>query len=134
MAHVIPADSSQEVIEVQPQNGAFFTYPELYELLSCQRVESFELPDGSILVLDEESKLVDQPLRNERATRLAGFGTPAQLVAEMLGNLAQGRWVAWLGEPITDESTEIDCIAGDALVCSREEWERVGSASDASAD
>jgi hypothetical protein len=132
MALFIPTESTEEVHEVSPENGIAFTFEELYKLLSCDLVESLELADGSNMVLDEESKDADKP-RNERATRMAGFATPAGLVADMLAIREQGKGVIWMGEPITDETREVDYIAGDALVCSLEEWARVGSASDASA-
>jgi hypothetical protein len=134
MALLIPADVNLPPREVQPGNGSNFTFAELYELLGCQLVETRELADGSIMVHDEEGKAANSPQRNERATWLADFATPAQLVAEMLRERGQGKAIAWVGDPITDETTEVDYIAGDVLICTCEEWAQVGSSRAPSAD
>jgi hypothetical protein len=123
MALLIPADETVTPHDVQPGNGNNFTFPELYALLGCQRVETRALADGSIMVFDEEGNCAEP--RNERATQLADFATPGQIIADMLREREQGEQVIWVGEPITDETVEVDYIPGDALICSREEWGRV---------
>lgn len=117
MALLIPANDNEPVREVQPKNGEDFTLKELYALLDCQYIEVINLPDGRIMVVDEEGKLVDEPMRNERATKLAGFVSLPEFVAEMLRLRAGGVNVIMAGPPIDDNTTEVDYIAGDALIC-----------------
>lgn len=59
--------------------------------------------------------------RNERATALAGFVTPKQMVTALLRMREAGVNVLWIGEPLTDLSVEVDCVVGDVLVCHEEE-------------
>jgi hypothetical protein len=127
MALFIPAEPTEAVREVLPGNGNAFTFEELYELLACDLVETRRLADESIMVLDEEGKFADKP-RNARATGLADFATPAQMLADMQAEREHGVPVIWAGEPITAETTEVDYIAGDVLICSSQEWGRVGFA------
>jgi hypothetical protein len=89
MAVLIPADDPLPQREVQTGNGSNFTFGELYELLPCDYVETRELADRSVMVLDEEGKCAEKP-RTERATHLADFATPARMVAELLRMREQG--------------------------------------------
>jgi len=116
MAIIIPADVKLPLRDVAPKNGRDFQLTQLYELLSCDMIEIRRLADGRIMVLDEEGKLTDKP-RNERATLLADFATPKQLIAEMSRMREAGVSVAWVGEPITSMATEVDYIVGDVLIC-----------------
>lgn len=121
MALLIPADESQPVREVTPDNGSDFHLAQLYKLLDCSLIEVVPLPDRAfILVVDEESKLVEKP-RNERATRLVNFPDVREFTATLLHLREAGVNVIFAGEPITDFSAEIDYIAGDALVCKESE-------------
>lgn len=114
MATFIPADSAQPVREVAPGNERDFQLQELYELLHCQTIEVLALSDGRFLVCDEEGKFVDQPERNDRATALADFASPAQIQEYLRAMEARGFTVFRLGD-------EADYIAGDVLVCQRNE-------------
>ena len=116
MAIVIPADARLALRQVEPKNGTDFQLAELYELLGCETIEIRQVTPECIMVLDEEGKWRERP-RNERATILADFVTPMQLVALLLQARKAGVKVAWLGEPITDMTTEVDYIAGDVLIC-----------------
>lgn len=91
MATLIRPDSTTQV--VRPANGTDFTLDELYRILNCTTVEAVYLPDGRIMVIDEDGKF-SKPLDvNPEATKLgfkAGIATS-------------------------------DYIVGDALVCSNEE-------------
>ena len=116
MAIFIPANSDQPVYEVAPENGTDFKLAQLYKLLSCDMIEILPITDGLIMVIDEEGKWTSKP-RNERATRLANFVTPRQLVAGLLRTREAGIAVIWAGEPITDLMTEADYIVGDVLIC-----------------
>ncbi len=120
MAIFIPADPQHPLRDVAPKNGETFQLPQLYELLSCTTIDILHLADGRIMVLDDEGKLTGKP-RNERATRLAGFASPRQVVAELLRLRKAGVQVFWAGEPITDMTVEVDYIAGDVLVCENDE-------------
>jgi hypothetical protein len=121
MALFIPAETSLPVREVMPENEQCFALQELYQLLSCNLIERIHLENGCIMVCDEESKLTQKP-RNERATQLAGFVSPKELIAKMLRLHEAGVQVFWMGEePLSDEMTEVDSIAGDVLLCAHDE-------------
>lgn len=120
MALFIPANIHQPLKEVAPKNGTDFKLAQLYKLLSCGMIEILPIADRLIMVLDEEGKYTDKP-RNKRATRIAGFVTPKQLITELLRSREAGMKVIWAGEPITDLMTEVDCIVGDVLICASHE-------------
>lgn len=121
MALLIPVDERLPVREVQPYNGSDFKLAQLYALLECETIEVVPLPDPAfIMVIDGESKLVEKP-RNNRATRLVDFPSPHEFVATLLRLQEMGVNVIRAGEPITDLSTEVDYIAGSALVCQDDE-------------
>ncbi|GHO48479.1 DUF3846 domain-containing protein [Ktedonospora formicarum] len=121
MAFLIPADSTQLIRWVAPENGQHFHLPQLRTLLSCDIIEICQLPTPSlILVIDDEGKFAPRP-RNERATRLVGFAPPSQIVTQMLALREAGVHLIWTGETLTDLTTEVDWIAGDALLCCSEE-------------
>ena len=67
MAVVVHVDGTQETIA--PQTPPAFTLEELHALVGGW-IEVVYLPDGRLLVIDEEGKLKGYP-RNEQATRLA---------------------------------------------------------------
>ena len=115
MALLIPADGNLPLRDVQPKNGRNFQLTELYALLACDYIEILSLADGRKMVLDEDGKLAGKP-RNERATRLANFVSPKQLISEMIQLREAGIDVIWMGEPITDTTTEVDFIVGDVLI------------------
>ena len=112
----IPAQDKRSVREVDPKNGTDFQLSELYALLGCTSIETLSLDERNIMVLDEEGKLTGKP-RKERATRIAGFVSPKEMVIKLLRRRMEGPYTIWAGEPITDMTTEVDYIAGDVLVC-----------------
>lgn len=121
MALLIPADSTQPTRLVQPENGRDFQLPQLRTLLSCDMIEICRLSDPSLmLVIDDEGKLVGKP-RNARATALMGFAPLSHVVADLLAYRTAGIEVIFLGEPLTDLTSEVDWIAGDVLLCRDEE-------------
>lgn len=122
MATFIPADMNQPTREVEPQNPKEgFTLGELYPLLSCTTIEVVSLPNGQIMIIDEEGKWAQKP-RNERATKLAQFVSPKEMVEWLLKMREQGVNVLRVADqPLTDFSEESDWIVGDALICNDEE-------------
>src|SRR4051794_29223044 len=60
------------VTEVTPANGIKFTYDELRGFIggAPKLVEIVPMPDGRVLVCDEEGKLVDEPGINETASQI----------------------------------------------------------------
>lgn len=79
------------------------------------------LPEKQIMILDEEGMFARKP-RNQRATTLADFATPKQMIVEMLKMREAGIPFLWMGPPITDTSIEVDFIVGDVIVCNEDEW------------
>ena len=115
MAIFIPANINLPMREVQPTNGREFQLAQLYELLSCTSIETLTLSDRKIMVIDEEGKYTKT--RNERATQCVGFATPKQYIAQLLQLRESGVNVIWGQDRITDMTTELDFIAGDAMIC-----------------
>ncbi len=66
MALLIPADNSQPVRTVTPENGTSFTVGEMAGLIGCRFIEINRLPDGRYLVCDESGMQVDNPAPNRR--------------------------------------------------------------------
>lgn len=120
MALLIPSDD-WPVQALSPENGTDFKLDELYKLLDCDLIDRMTLADGRIMIIDDEGKF-SKP-RNERATRLAGFVSPKQLIAELLRLREAGIDVIWAREPITDLDEEADFIAGDVLICEDEQFQ-----------
>lgn len=120
MAQFIPADTTLPIRPVSPTNGRHFQLAELYELLCCDLIETLQLGDGFVMVIDEEGKRAGKP-RNERATHQAGFLSPAQLLAEWQRLQEAGVQVIWIGPPITESTSEADYIVGDTLICTGDE-------------
>ena len=120
MAMFIPADPTQPTREVFPKDKEDgFSLQELYTLLSCDTIEVVYLPseEGQIMIVDEEGKLAQKP-RNERATKLAQFVSPKEMVEWLLAMKNAGVPVIRVtDEPLTDLTEEVDYIVGDALVC-----------------
>lgn len=114
MAFIIPADSTKPTVDVEPHNGTDFKLKQLYSLLDCTCIELVRLPSGRLMICDGEGKLVANPVRNVRATRLAHFVSPRAFIAQM-ARLREAGVEVILGAPITDN--EIDYIAGDVLIC-----------------
>lgn len=103
-----------ETKEVQPANGVSFKLKEVQAIVGGL-VEVVDLPNGDIMLINEESKLIGLE-RNEAATKLAELPS------------ALDRWRAkrlWeeQGYSVIDATDgEEDYIAGDVLVCKDEEF------------
>jgi len=55
------------VVTISPANGKTFSYKELTEAVNGM-VEIVPLPSGKILIGNEESKLTNSPIKNDKAT------------------------------------------------------------------
>jgi hypothetical protein len=100
---------SGETKEVQPANGTDFQLDELQAIVQGH-IEIVPLPDGRIMVINEEGRLLDLP-RNEQATQLAQLPSREEIWKRKLIMQEAGYHVidATLpGEPY---------IAGTVLVC-----------------
>ena len=69
------------VVTISPANGKTFSYKELTEAVNGM-VEIVPLPSGKILVGNEESKLTDNPVKNEKATEIWKQEYPIKTYAE----------------------------------------------------
>jgi len=100
------------VTPINPTKG--FECDELYKMLECRLVEVVELHDGRIMIMDEESKCVDNPIINKKATELylQGRMTKEQHLQQLKEQY---------GDNVFDMSTgddELDMsICGNVLVC-----------------
>lgn len=83
-------------VEVQPKNGKTFELEEMYKMLGCDMIEIVDLKNGEILIIDEEGKFKEHPIRNTIAT-----------------NIARNHHAIW----------PMDEIVGDVLLCKLEEVE-----------
>ena len=57
------------VVTISPANGKTFSYKEMRDAVNGM-VEIVPLPSGKILVGNEESKLTDSPIKNDKATEI----------------------------------------------------------------
>src|SRR5947207_11732761 len=112
MAKIIRADGSTQ--EIRPENGTNFRLKEAQEIVGGT-VEVIDLPDGNIMIANDESKILDLP-RNEQATRLANFPTVGERNMEIAERRARGEFI------IDATDGEEDYVAGDVLVCKDEEF------------
>jgi len=103
-----------ETKEVQPANGTDFKLNEVRDIVEGY-IEVVNLPDGRIMLINEEGKLEGLPL-NEAATKLAELPTKLDL-------WKYRRIMEELGVSVIDATMgEEDYIAGNALVCENDEF------------
>ena len=69
--------------EVSPENGRDYQSEELHRLLDCDMIDLIPTRDGHIMVIDDDGKISKKP-RNEAATALIAFKTPAEIAQQML--------------------------------------------------
>lgn len=101
-----------EVTPIEPSKG--FQLKELYAMLQCDMVEVVELQDGRLMVIDEESKLKNNPVINKKATEL--FQKGRMSASEYKEKMKAIYGNAFISIDSGDE--EIDnSICGHALVC-----------------
>lgn len=112
MAKIIKTDGTTQ--EVQPANGVSFTLKEAQAIVGGL-VEVVDLPNGDIMLINEESKLIGLE-KNEEATKLAELPTPEERREYM-------RIMEKLGYTVIDATDGgEDYIAGDVLICLNEEF------------
>src|SRR5258708_12089085 len=75
--------------EVSPENGRDYQLEELHRLLDCSMIDLIPTRDGNIIVIDDDGKISKKP-RNEAATALVAFKSPAEIAQEMLRARAMG--------------------------------------------
>lgn len=97
---------------IDPKKG--FQPDELYNLLECNLVEVVQLHDGRIMICDEESKLVDEPIINAEATRLYRINrmTKAEHFAKLKEQYGDNVCIVSMGD---DELENFIC--GNVIVC-----------------
>ena len=97
---------------IDPKKG--FQLNELYTLLECNLVEVVPLHDGRIMICDEESKLVDEPIINEEATKLYRINrmTNAEHIAKLKEQYGENVFIMSMGD---DELENFIC--GNVIVC-----------------
>jgi len=117
MATSIPADPTQPVQNgIRPANGRDFDLYELYRYTNGGPIEVLSLPDGRLMVCNEEAKLSGLS-ENPRASALVGFQSVREMRAILAAYAARGESVIVVGELPEDDNAPADYIAGDVLVC-----------------
>ncbi len=109
MATILYADGRQQ--ETSPRDGLAFQIDDL-QMIVNGFIEIVPTRDGRILVINEEGKIEGLP-RNEQATALVNFSSPAEL-AEM-----QEQYPFFV--IVGDIGDEADYIVGDALLCNTDD-------------
>jgi hypothetical protein len=121
LALIIHFDGREEPIE--PKDGISFMLAELKPIVGEgaepgeDMIELYPLPDGRLMVLNEEGKLIGLP-RNGKATVLCNFPSPKER-RQMADN-----HTATPGEPVIMvgfDDNQPDYIAGTVLVCRNDE-------------
>lgn len=69
--YIIYEDGKTE--EVFPEDNNTFTLQELYKLLDCDMIQTLNLGNNKIMIVDEEGKLKRNQIFNEKATEMLGY-------------------------------------------------------------
>jgi len=101
-----------EITPIDPAKG--FQLKELYAMLQCDMVEVVELHDGRLMIIDEESKLKDNPTINQKATEL--FQKGRMSASEYKAKMKALYGDAFISIDSGDEELD-NSICGHALVC-----------------
>ncbi len=101
-----------EVTPIEPSKG--FQLKELYAMLQCDMVEVVELQDGRLMVIDEESKLKNNPGINKKATEL--FQKGRMSASEYKEKMKAIYGDAFISIDSGDEELD-NSICGHVLVC-----------------
>lgn len=96
----------------EPTKG--FQLDELYAMLECECIEVIKLADGRIMICNEESKLVDEPVINSKATELFREGRPS--AKEYRTKMKQQYGDAFIDLSSGDDELD-DSICGHVVVC-----------------
>lgn len=88
MAQIIK--TTGEVIEVSPKNGKSFELEELQAIVehkvgdvSCHYIEIITMPDGRLMVVNEEGKLIGAPMNNKATDNALAKATGRDLLLEL---------------------------------------------------
>ncbi len=111
--------SSGKSLEVTAENGKDFKLHEVYLLLSCDCIDTINLADGRVMIIDDEGKLKPDFDVNLKATLLFREGRMNyHEIREYMKSIEEA------GVNVIDarETQGEDYIAGDVLVCSEEEF------------
>jgi hypothetical protein len=111
--------SSGETLEVTPANGKDFKLAELYYLLSCDCIDTINLADGRVMIIDDEGKLKPEYDVNLEATFLFREG---RMNYHELREYMKSIEEAGINVIDARETKGEDYIAGDVLVCFDDEF------------
>jgi len=67
---VFISDDNTIIKNIMPANNRHFSLQELYDLIKTDVVQVVELYDNTILIIDEEGKLKNEPVINKLASQL----------------------------------------------------------------
>lgn len=104
-----------EVTPINPKEG--FQLHELYAMLECDIVEIIEIEDGRIMICDENSKLSNSPVINEKATELYRKNRPS---AKEYRKQMMKEYGASLIDCSSGDDELDDSVCGHVLVCNPE--------------
>lgn len=108
-------EENGDIHEVTPMNPELgFKLNELYAMLECDIVEVLELHNGNIMICNEESKLINEPVINQKATELFQEGrmSASQYKAMMKAKYGNSFIMIDSGDEELDNS-----ICGHVVVC-----------------
>jgi hypothetical protein len=108
-------EENGDIHEITPVNlTEGFQLKELYAMLECEIVEVIPLADGRIMICNEESKLIDEPVINSKATELYREGRPS--AKEYRAKMKQQYGDAFIDLSMGDDELD-DSICGHVVVC-----------------
>ena len=108
-------EENGDIHEVTPKdfnNG--FQLKELYLMLECDVVEVIPLANGNIMICNEESKLVDEPVINQKASELYREGRPS--AKEYRQQMKAKYGDAFIDLTMGDDKLD-DSVCGHVVVC-----------------
>lgn len=101
-----------EVTPINPEKG--FELKELYSMLECELIEVIPLANGNIMICNEESKLIDEPIINVKATELYRQGRPT--AKEYRARMKAIHGNAFIDLSSGDDELD-DSVCGHVVVC-----------------
>ena len=111
--------STGVVKDIFPENGRDFKLTELYKILSCNLIDTLQLSDGKIMIIDDEGKLSGDHEVNMTATLLFREGRMNyNELRQYMISLEESGISVIDARNVKGE----DYIAGDVLICSQEEF------------
>ena len=104
-----------DIIPITPiDSNKGFQNKELLQILQCRMTEVIPLKNGMLMICDEESKFMNNPIINNKATELflEGRKTKEQYLAELKKEYGDNVFY------VSDDDDELDMsICGHVLVC-----------------